>query len=86
VKIIKVKRYLWRAIEHEGEVPESFVTKRRERQAALQSLRRSLKRHGHADMIVTDRLASYGAALKAIGAIGTRETGRWLNNRAENSR
>lgn len=37
------------------------------------------------DSIVTDRLASYGAALKAMNAIDKRETGRWLYNRAENS-
>ena len=44
-----------------------------------------MRRHGHTETIVTDRLASYGAALKALGAIDKRETGRWLNNRAENS-
>lgn len=37
------------------------------------------------DQIVTDRLASYGAALKALNAIDKRQVGRWLNNRAENS-
>ena len=64
---------------------ESFVTKRRDKKAALKFLRKSLRRHGFVETIVTDRLASYGAALKAIGAIDKREVGRWLNNRAENS-
>ena len=36
-------------------------------------------------MIVTGKLRSYGAALKEIGAADRQETGRWLNNRAENS-
>jgi putative transposase len=85
VKINGVKHYLWRAVDHEGEVLESFVTKRRDKKAALRFLRKSLKRHGQTETIVTDRLASYGAALKALGAIDKRETGRWLNNRAENS-
>ena len=85
VKINGVKHYLWRAVDHEGEVLESFVTKRRDKKAALRFLRKSLKRHGQTKTIVTDRLASYGAALKALGAIDKRETGRWLNNRAENS-
>ncbi len=85
VKINGVKHYLWRAIDNEGEVLESFVTKRRDKKAALKFLRKSLRRHGLVETIITDRLASYGAALKAIGAIGKRETGRWLNNRAENS-
>jgi putative transposase len=85
VKINGVKHYLWRAVDHEGEVLESFVTKRRDKEAALRFLRKSLRRRGHTEAIVTDRLAFYGAALKQIGAIAKREVGRWLNNRAENS-
>ena len=85
VKINGVKHYLWRAVDHEGEVLESFVTKRRDKKAALKFLRKSLRRHGLVDQIVTDRLASYGAALKALNAIDKREVGRWLNNRVENS-
>jgi putative transposase len=85
VKINGVKHYLWRAVDHEGEVLESFVTKRRDKKAALKFLRKSLRRHGLVETIVTDRLASYGAALKALGAIDKREVGRWLNNRVENS-
>ena len=85
VKINGVKHYLWRAVDHESEVLESFVTKRRDKKAALKFLRKSLRRHGSAEAIVTDRLASYGAALKALGAIDKREIRRWLNNRAENS-
>jgi len=85
VKINGKWHYLWRAVDHEGEVLESYVTKTRDKDAALTFLRKSLRRHGQTEVIVTDRLASYGAALKAIGAIGKRETGRWLNNRAENS-
>ncbi len=85
VKINGVKHYLWRAVDHEGEILESFVTKRQDKKAALKFLRKSLRRHGLVETIVTDRLASYGAALKALGAIDKRETGRWLNNRAENS-
>jgi putative transposase len=85
VKINGEKHYLWRAVDHEGEVLESFVTKRRDKKAALKFLQKSLRRHGVVETIVTDRLASYGAALKQIGAITKRNIGRWLNNRAENS-
>jgi len=85
VKINGVKHYLWRAVDHEGEVLESFVTKRRDKKAALKFLRKSLRRHGQTETIVTDRLASYGAAIRTLGVIDKRETGRWLNNRAENS-
>jgi len=85
VKINGVTHYLWRAIDHEGEVLESLVTKTRDRKAALKFLKKSMKRHGRPETIVTDRLRSYGAALKDLGRGDDREMGRWLNNRAENS-
>ena len=78
-------QYLWRAVDHEGEVVEVFVTKRRDRRAALEFLTRAMKRYGRPASIVTDRLPSYRAAMKVIGNEGCQETGRWLNNRAENS-
>jgi len=85
VKINGETHYLWRAVDHEGEVLESFVTKRRDRKAALKFLRKAMRKHGRPETIITDRLRSYGAALKELGAVGRQETGRWLNNRAENS-
>ena len=77
--------YLWRAVDHEGEVLESFVTKKRDRKAALKFLRKTMKRYGQPHEIVTDKLRSYSAAMKVIGNAARQETGRWLNNRAENS-
>jgi len=77
--------YLWRAVDHEGEVLESFVTKKRDKSAALAFMKRALKRHGKAEAIVTDGLKSYQAAMKELGNQDRNETGRWLNNRAENS-
>ncbi|MFZ3584022.1 IS6 family transposase, partial [Loktanella sp. DJP18] len=85
VKINGETHYLWRAVDHEGEVLESFVTKRRNRKAALKFLRKTMKRHGKAEVLVTDQLRSYGAAMKEIGNADRQETGRWLNNRGENS-
>jgi len=85
VKINGEQHYLWRAVDHEGEVLESFVTKTRDRKAALKFLKKALKKHGRADVFVTDKLRSYGAALKYISAVERQETGRWKNNRAENS-
>ncbi|MEP4877650.1 MAG: IS6 family transposase, partial [Tateyamaria sp.] len=85
VKINGETHYLWRAVDHEGEVLESYVTKRRDRKAALKFLRKSMKRYGRPEVIVTDKLRSYGAALKVIGNARRQETGRWLNDRAENS-
>jgi putative transposase len=77
--------YLWRAVDHEGEVLESFVTLKRDKAAALKFIKKAMKRHGRPKAIVTDRLRSYGAALKEIGNAERQETARRLNNRAENS-
>ncbi len=77
--------YLWRAVDHEGEVLEVFVTKKRDRKTALRFLRKAMKRYGCPQVIVTNRLRSYRAAMREIGNEARQETGRWLNNRAENS-
>ncbi len=59
MKINGRQHYLWRTVDHKGEVLESFVTKRRDKKAALKFLKKSLRRHGPTDEIVTDRLRSY---------------------------
>ena len=85
VKINGERQYLWRAVDHEGEVLESYVTKKRDTAAALEFLKKALKRHGRAKKIVTDGLRSYPAAMRDMGNLDRRAMGRWLNNRAENS-
>ena len=85
VKINGETHYLWRAVDHEGEVLESYVTKKRDKSAALRFFKKTLKRHGKAEAIVTDGLQSYPAAMRELGNLERREVGRWLNNRAENS-
>ena len=72
-------------MDHEGEVLEAFVSKTRDKKAALTLLRKLMKRHGRAEELVTDGLCSYGAALREIGAADRQVTGRWENERAENS-
>ena len=85
VRINGIPHYLWRAVDHEGEVLEVFASKRRDRKAALRFLKRAMKRYGVPHAIVTDRLRSYRAALVVIGNQRVQICGRWLNNRAENS-
>ena len=85
VKINGERYYLWRALDHEGEVLEVFATKRRDRKAALALLKRVLKRYGRPHSIVTDRLCSYRAAMNASGNAASQSCARWFNNRAENS-
>jgi putative transposase len=77
--------YLWRAVDHEGEVLESFASKTRDKAAALTFIKRAMKRHGTPRVIVTDGLRSYLAAMKEIGNTDRQEIGRWANNRVENS-
>ena len=77
--------YLWRAVDHEGEVLEVFATKRRDRRTALSFLKRAIKRCGRSASVVTDGLTSYRAAMNVIGNAADQTCGRWLNNRAENS-
>ncbi len=85
VRVNGEHRYLWRAVDHEGEMLESYVTKRRDRKAALQFMRKALKRHGKPEAIVTDGLRSYRAAMIELGNNGKQQIGRWANNRVENS-
>ena len=85
VKLNREMVYLWRAVDHEGEILESYVTKKRDKSAALAFMKKTLKRHGRAETIVTDGLRSYPAAMRDLGNLDRREMGRWLNNRAENS-
>jgi putative transposase len=85
VKINGVQHYLWRAVDHEGEVLEAFVSKTRNRQAALKFLTKLMKRHGRPAELVTDKLRSYGAALKELGVKDRQVTERWATNRVENS-
>jgi putative transposase len=72
-------------VDHDGEVLEAFVSKTRDKAAALKFLRKLMKRLGRAEEIVTDKLRSYGAALRELGAEEKQVTGGKLNNRAENS-
>jgi putative transposase len=85
VKINGEMHYLWRAVDHEGAVLESSVTRTRDKKAASKFLRRAMRKHGRPEAIVTDKLRSYVAALEEFGADTRQETGRRANDRAENS-
>ena len=74
VRINVEMRYLWRAVDHEGEVLEVFAMKRRDRKAALSFIKRATKRYGQPKVIVTDRLKSYRAAMTTLGDEPRQET------------
>ena len=77
--------YLWRAVDQEGEILESYITKTRDKEAALAFMKKALKRHGSPEKITTDGLRSYRAAMNELGNADKQEVGRWANNRLENS-
>ncbi len=85
VKIGGEMHYLWRAVDHEGELLESYVTKKRDKKAALRFFKKALKHHGKAEAIVTDGFKSYPAAMRNLGNVERQEMGRWKNNQVENS-
>jgi transposase-like protein len=78
--------WLWRAVDDEGEVLDRLVQRRRDKAAAVKLMRRLLKKQGFApDVLVTDKLRSYGAAKSEIGLSARHHQGLRANNRAENS-
>ena len=78
--------WLWRAVDDEGEVLDLLVPRRRAKNAAVKLMRKLLKKQGFApDVLVTDKLRSYGAAKAALGLSARHEQGLRKNNRAENS-
>jgi putative transposase len=87
VKIGGRRMWLWRAVDDEGEVMDMLVQRRRNKHAALKLFKKLLKNQGiHPETIVTDKLASYRAALKNLGMVDRhRPGGMRQNNRAENS-
>ena len=77
--------YLWRAGDHEGEVLECYVTKRRNKAVAKKFLIKTMRKHGSPKIITTDKLASYGSTFREIGVVDRQLCGGRANNRCENS-
>ena len=76
--------WLWRAVDDEGEVLDLLVQRRRNKAAAVKLMRKLLKKQGFApDMLVTDKLRSYGAAMAELGMSARHEQSLRKNNRAE---
>ena len=86
VRIAGKHMYLWRAVDHEGEVLDMLVQRRRDKRAALRLMRKLLRKQGFAPkLLTTDKLGSYGAAFRHLGLTCHHEQGLRKNNRAENS-
>jgi putative transposase len=85
VTINGAKHWLWRAVDQHGAVLDVLVQSRRDKAAAKRLMRKLLKRHGRARVIVTDKLRSYAAANRELGLNVEHRQHKGLNNRAENS-
>jgi putative transposase len=86
VRIAGERMYLWRAVDHEGEVLDMLVQRRRDSCAALRLMRKLLKKQGFAPkLLVTDKLRSYASAFRRLRLTCPHEQGLRKNNRAENS-
>ena len=84
IKIDGKQRYLWRALDQDGEVVDVFVQDRRDAKAAKRFFKRMLKTHkGDPRKIVTDKLRSYGVAHGELIPESMHDTSKYANNRAE---
>src|SRR6266404_5411483 len=86
VRIAGRHMYLWRAVDHEGEILDMLVQRRRDKRAALRLMRKQIRKQGFAPrLIVTDKLPSHGAAFRDLHLTCRHEQGLRMNDRAENS-
>ncbi len=79
------RRYLWRAVDQDGITLDILVTRKRDKRSAKRFLRKLLRANPKPRVVVTDKLRSYGAALKELLPHTEHRQSRYLNNRAENS-
>src|SRR4030095_970293 len=80
------RHYLWRAVDPDGHVRDILVQSRRTKKAAKKFFRKLLKGCQYVPrVIITDKLASYGAAKREILPGVEHRQHRYLNNRAANS-
>ena len=86
VKIQGRRRYLWRAVDQDGDVIDILVQSRRDRRAATRFFRKQLKTQGRAPgRLITDRLRSYAAAHRIVMPSVVHSMQKYENNRAEAS-
>ena len=78
-----MKHWLWRAVDSNGDVLDILVQSRRNKAAADRFFRKLFKQYGQPRVVITDKLRSYGAALKALAPGIDHRSHKGLNNRAE---
>src|ERR1700739_4037488 len=84
VRIVGKRMYLWRAVDHEGEVLDMLVQSRRDSRAALRLMRKLLRKQGFVPkLLVTDKLRSYGSAVRQVQLQLPHDQGRREEHRAQ---
>ena len=84
VRINGQQQYLWRAVDQDGDVIDILLQPRRDQHAAARFFQRLMRNQGKEPFrIVTDKLKSYGAALRTVLPRVMHDTRRYANNRAE---
>jgi putative transposase len=84
VKIRGQQKYLWRAVDQDGEVVDVFLQTRRDGATAKRFFKRLIRHHGNESRkIVTDKLRSYGVAHRELIPESIHDTSQYANNRAE---
>jgi len=84
VNIRGQQKYLWRAVDQDGEVVDVFLQSRRDGAAAKRFFKRLIRHHGNEPRkIVTDKLRSYGVAHRELIPESIHDTTQYANNRAE---
>ena len=83
IKINGRPHYLWRAVDQDNNTLEILVQAKRNKRSALKFLRKLLKSNPVPNLITTDKLRSYSAALKAIGSSIPHDTDQYRNNIVE---
>ena len=85
VRIAGKRMYLWRAVDHEGEVLDMLVQRWRDKRAAIRLMRKLLRKQGFTPkLLTTDKLGSHGSAFRHLRLTCPHEQGLRANNRAEN--
>ena len=86
IKVCGKTHYLWRAVDQDGNVLDILVQSQRNAKAATRFFKKHLKGLRYAPRVmITDKLASYGAARKQMRLSIEHQQHKGLNNRAENS-
>ena len=83
VKVAGRWRYVYRAIDHYGQIIDVFVSARRDTQAARRFFTTALHAHGEPVEVVTDRASALRVVIDELIPAAFHNTAQYANNRVE---